>query len=192
MVPHELTWTTRDMTDLVHKKRKLSVNLLRFLRHVVPMRWPGQAAAEASRYRAGPQKSVISVWTHLGGQWAFLMWFPAAPDSFTSVPAGVEFTPCGLASVCSMCGCSCAGGDNKRQDRVGSRKGEPSVDSHRVWSSRVGWEWLGWRRARTELVHQKRALGPCELAGLCLWRWARPVSGVWFPVHGSFRVHHGG
>ena len=33
--------------------------------------WPGQAAAEASRDRAGPR--VFSVWTHLGGQWAFLM-----------------------------------------------------------------------------------------------------------------------
>ena len=118
-------------------------------------------------------ESVISVWTHLGGQWAFLMWFPAAPDSVASVPAGVEFTPCGLASVCSMCGCSCAGGDNKRQDIVCSRKGEHSVDSHRVWSSRMGWEWLGWRRERTELVHQKRALRPCELIWLA---WPLPVA----------------
>ena len=175
------------VTDLVHKKHELSVNLLRFFG--MALAGTGCGGGEPGQSWSACDLGVDSPRWSVG---VSHMWFLVAPDSFTAVPAGVEFTPCGLASVCSMCGCSCAGGDNKRQDRVGSRKGEPSVDSQRVWSSRVGWEWLGWRRARTELVHRKRALGPCELAGLCLWRWARPVSGEWFPVHGSFRVHHGG
>ena len=83
------------MTDLVHKKRELSVNLLRFLRHVVPMHWPGHGCDGGEPGQSWSAESVISVWTHLGGHclrrlsWAFLMWFPA-PDSFR--PRRVEFT----------------------------------------------------------------------------------------------------
>ena len=177
------------MTYLVHKKRKLSVNLLRFLRHVVPMHWPGHGCDGGEPGQSLSAESVISVWIHLGGHCLRrLSWgvsrvspcsrlLPSPPGSSSQKAC----TQCELASLCSTYGSSCAGGDNRGNDRVGSQKkrrtqrGLASLSSacgpHALAGAR-----LGWRRARTELVHQKRELNvnsPCRPlpVAMCLGRF---------------------
>ena len=115
------------------------------------MHWPGHGCGGGEPGQSWSAESVISVWTHLGGHCLRrLSWgvsrvvpcsrlLPSPPGSSSQKAC----TPCGLASLCLTCGCSCAGGGNRRQDRVGSQKVEPSVDSHRFPPRVVLMRWPG-------------------------------------------------
>ena len=136
---------------------------------------------------------MIWVWAHLGGQWAFLMCgaLLLTSPSLLSPPGSSSLRVDSLPLVRCVVAHARAGTTSDRTELV-HEKASPAwtltACGPHAWAGN-GWDGGGRGQSLfTKSVHSDRVNWLACACGDGPGRF----SGVWFPVHGSFRAHHGG